>query len=370
MKTIVIKIGSSTLTDGTLRLSKPRMLDIVRQIATLHHEGHRVLLVSSGAQAAGSDHLGHPELPNSLPVRQMLSAVGQGQLMHIYSTMFGMYDVLVGQVLVTGEDLRRNRTRYLNSRDTLDMLLDNNIVPIINENDTVVVDEIKVGDNDNISALVAALINADMLLLLTDSDGLYNKNPHTSTDARKISVVETVTDGIKDMASSNSSSGLGRGGMWTKIQAAEFAAHNGIMTVIASGKTTDIIIRLTHGEENDLGTVFLPTARRVESRKRYLISEQSHGVIIVDEGAAKALRTASLLPIGIKAVKGDFERGELVTVEDLTGKPLARGQVNYNSQDLSRLCGIKSSQIEAVLGYSHGNAAIHHDNMALLQLDS
>lgn len=368
-RTVVVKVGSSTLTNGTPRLSKPNMIEIVRQIAALHQRGERILLVSSGAVAAGRDHLGHPKLPSSLPVKQMLSAVGQGQLMHIYSEMFGMYDVQVGQVLVTGDDLLRNRTRYLNTRDTLEMLLDNRIVPIINENDTVAVEEIKVGDNDNLSALVASLINADLLLILTDQGGLYDKDPRRYPDAKLIEVVPRIDDRVRAIASGGSSSGLGIGGMQTKLQAAELAGRSGIETIIAHGMTPDVILRIMNGES--LGTRFLPTAPRVESRKRWLLSEPASGTLIIDGGAAKALRSgdASLLPVGIRQVVGDFGRGALVEVCDQEGIVLARGQVSYGSVELSQLRGVKSHRIEAVLGYTYGDAAIHHDNMALLQLE-
>ncbi len=369
-KTIVVKVGSSTLTGGTLRLSKPNMLEIVRQVAMLHQDGYRVLLVSSGAMAAGRDHLGQQRFPSSLPTKQMLSAVGQGQLMRIYSDMFALYEVKVGQVLVTGDDIRRNRTRYLNTRDTLRALLDHQIVPIINENDTVAVEEIKVGDNDNLSALIATVINADMLLLLTDRDGLYTKDPRQHEDAQHIPTVKRITAELKALAGGDSSSGLGIGGMQTKLQAAELAGQSGITTVIARGTEKDVILRIVAGEA--LGTYFEPTAPRLESRKRWMLSEPAQGRIVIDTGAARALRTgeASLLPVGIRAVEGEFPRGalvEIVLAEASTESPcLARGQANYDSAELRRLCGVKSNDIEAHLGYHYGDAAVHHDYMVLL----
>lgn len=365
-KTIVVKVGSSTLTDGTPHLSKPNMLEIVRQIAMLEREGHRMILVSSGAMAAGRDHLGHPRLPSALPVKQMLSAVGQGQLMHIYSTMFEMYELRVGQVLVTAEDLRRNRTRYLNTRDTIEMLMDYHIIPIVNENDTVAVDEIKVGDNDNLSALIASLVNADMLILLTDRDALYSADPRTASDAQRIDVVHHIDAQIRQTASGASSSGLGIGGMQTKIQAAEVAGRSGIETYIAGGTVPDVLLRLLAGE--DIGTRFALAAPRVESRKRWLLSETLMGRLIVDAGAEKALRKGdvSLLPVGILRVEGQFPRGALVEVCSANEQALAQGQVSYTSDELRRLAGHKSSQIETILGYTYGDAAIHHDNMAML----
>jgi len=367
-KIFVIKVGSSTLTNGTPHLSKPNMLEIVRQIAMLHHQGHKILLVTSGAVAAGRDHLGHPKLPATLPVKQMLSAVGQGQLMQVYSDMFGMYDVRVGQVLVTGEDLRNNRTRYLNTRDTLDMLLQYDIVPIINENDAVVVQEIKVGDNDNISALIATLINADLLLLLTDQDGLYDKDPRKFADAHRLAVVEKIDDAIRE-AAGVTMTGLGVGGMKTKLQAADLAGKSGIETIIAKGTAKDVILQVVAGAE--VGTRFLPTAPRVESRKRWLLSEPARGIITVDQGAARVLRRgdSSLLPVGIKRVEGRFRRGEHVVVRDDQDHEIAHGQVSYDSDELVKLCGVKSSQIENVLGYTYGDAAIHHDNMTIISFE-
>lgn len=367
-KTIVVKVGTSTLTRGTPRLSKPTIIELVRQIVSLHQAGHRVLLVSSGAMAAGKDHLGHPKLPTALPVKQMLSAIGQGQLMQIYSDLFGLYGVKVGQILVTREDLLRHRTRYLNARDTLDMLLANSIVPIINENDTVAVDEIKIGDNDNLSALIASLINADLLILLTDREGLFDKDPSEFPDAQRIVTVKQIDDDLRAMAG-GPKSGLGTGGMQTKLQAAELAGRSGTETIIAQGTMPDVILRIMDGEE--IGTRFLPTAPRVESRKRWLLAEPISGQLVVDDGAANVLRqgAASLLPVGITHVEGDFVRGSLVGVCDSAGIEFAHGLANYSSVELTQLCGVKSRHIEATLGYSYGDEAIHRDNFVLLQME-
>lgn len=364
-KTIVVKVGSSTLTNGTPHLYKPNILELVRQLSTLQENGHRVVLVSSGAVAAGRDHLGHPKLPISLPVKQMLSSVGQGQLMHLYSELFGLYSVRVGQVLVTGDDLQRSRSRYLNSRDTLQTLLDYDIVPIVNENDTVAVEEIKVGDNDNLSAMIASLINADLLLILTDSQGLYNKDPRQNPDAQLIPFVPQITDEIRRTAG-GSITGLGIGGMQTKVQAAELASRSGIETVIAHGKTANVILRVVEGES--IGTRFAAAAPRIESRKRWLLADSIAGQLVVDSGAAKALKKgdASLLPVGVTDITGDFERGEVVQVVDKDGLALARGQSSYNSDEVRRLCGVKSAHIADILGYSYGDAVVHHDNMILL----
>ncbi|NJL53980.1 glutamate 5-kinase [bacterium] len=367
MKTIVVKVGTSTLTQGKPYLSRPSILELVRQLAAVQSMGYRVLLVSSGAMAAGREVLSGQTLSSALPTKQMLCAIGQGQLMRLYSDLFGLYGVRVGQVLVTGEDLLRHRTRYLNARDTLNMLLEYQTIPIINENDTLAVDEIKVGDNDNLSALIASLINADLLLILTDRDGLYNKDPRRYPDAHPIEVVHRLDAQIQAMASGVSSSGQGIGGMATKLQAAEVAGRSGIETVIANGSTRDVILRIVQGEA--LGTRFAPTAPRVESRKRWLLSELPQGVVQVDEGATAALRqrAASLLPVGIRNVEGQFPRGAVVLVRDLAGQKVAHGLVNYGAEELVRLCGVKSDQIETTLGYSYGTEAIHRDNMAIFK---
>ncbi|MBZ0307264.1 MAG: glutamate 5-kinase [Anaerolineae bacterium] len=366
-KTIVVKIGTSTLTQGTKHLSRPMMLEIVRQLATLHHEGHHMILVTSGAMAAGRELLKQNGFPAFLPVKQMLCAVGQSQLMRLYTDLFALYDVQVGQVLITGDDLRRHRTRYLNARDTLNTLLVYGIVPIINENDTVAVEEIKVGDNDNLSALIASIINADLLLLLTDCDGLYDKDPRQHPDARRMEVVIKIDDTIRGSANGTSSSGLGIGGMQTKIQAAELAGRSGIETVIANGSTRDIILRIVEGES--LGTRFLPPAPRVESRKRWLLSEPPQGKLTIDSGAGRVLLSngASLLPVGVRQVEGHFSRGAIVAILDASGTKMAHGLTNYDSEELRRLCGMKSDRIEAILGYTYGDEAVHRDNLALLQ---
>ncbi|MBI5959832.1 MAG: glutamate 5-kinase, partial [Chloroflexi bacterium] len=229
-QTLVIKIGTSTLTGGTTRLSRPHMIEIVRQIITLQRQGYRIVLVSSGAIAAGRERLGYPALPNHLPAKQMLSAVGQGHLMQVYSSLFELYDVRIGQVLLTHDDLS-HRTRYLNARDTLSTLLDYGIIPIVNENDTVAVEEIKVGDNDNLSAQIAVLLNAALLILLTDQDGLFTHDPGTDPTAELIPEVRTIDQQIFGLAGA-SVSGLGVGGMVTKIQAAQLATRSGTRTII------------------------------------------------------------------------------------------------------------------------------------------
>lgn len=362
-QTIIIKVGTSTLTDGTNKLSRPRMVEIIRQLARLQQQ-HRIVLVSSGAMAAGRELLGGPSLPTHLPVKQMLSAVGQGYLMQVYSSLFGLYDVKIGQVLLTHADFA-HRTRYLNARHTLETLLDYGIVPVVNENDTVAVEEIKLGDNDNLSAQIAALLDADWLILLTDQAGLYDADPRTNSDARLIHEVSEIDDTIWNLAG-GSASRLGTGGMFTKIQAAQLAMRSGTRTVIASGTKQDVILRILDGEL--IGTAFVPSVTHLEARKRWLLAERAQGSLVVDEGAAKVLRDngASLLPVGVSAVRGEFDRGAVVSVLDEASYELAKGLTNYASRELVLICGHHSREITEILGYGYGKEAIHRDHMVVL----
>lgn len=362
--TIVVKLGTSTLTGGTPRLSRPHMVDIIRQIVNLYQDGYRVVVVSSGAMAAGRELLNHPSLPNHLPIKQMLSAVGQSYLMQVYKQLFDLYNVQIGQVLLTHADLS-HRTRYLNARDTLNTLLDYRIIPIINENDTVAVEEIKVGDNDNLSAQIAVLLNADLLILLTDQDGLFDHDPRSDINARLIPRVQAIDQQILEISGS-SVSGLGVGGMTTKIQAAQLATRSGTRTIIANGRTPDILTRLIAGE--NLGTTFAPSVGHIESRKRWLLAERPQGRLLVDNGAARVLRQqgASLLPVGVCEVEGEFERGAVVLVLDDQRQPLAQGLVNYSSAELHQLSQKHSYDIVVILGYTYGDEAIHRDNLVIL----
>ena len=363
-RTLVIKVGTSTLTAGTACLSKPIMLEIIRQVVELQTHGHRVVLVSSGAIAAGREMLSFPDVPTHLPAKQMLSAVGQGHLIEVYSMLFGLYDVRIGQVLLTHSDFM-HRTRYLNARDTLSTLLDYGIVPVVNENDTVAVEEIKLGDNDNLSAQIAVLLNASLLIILTDQDGLYDRDPRVYQDARLIETVDVIDDVITAHAG-GSRTALGVGGMATKLQAAQLATRSGTRVVIANGRTPNVLTRIVAGEA--LGTVFRPLVGHIESRKRWLLAERPQGTLIVDRGAAHVLREqgASLLPVGIRALEGEFERGAVVLVADEERRGVAQGLVNYPSVDLVRLCGAHTEQIEGILGYTYGDEAIHRDNLVLV----
>jgi glutamate 5-kinase len=365
MQRIVVKLGTSTLTNGTTHLDRQRMLEVVQQIAKLHQSGTEVVLVSSGAQAAGRERLGFPDFGRSVPAKQMLSAVGQGRLMHIYGEFFDIFNIGVGQVLLTRDDLS-DRGRYLNARDTLQTLIEHRIVPVINENDTVATNEIRVGDNDNLSALVASVLEANLLVILTDQPGLFTADPRHDENARLIRQIERIDHSTYALAGGVGSK-LGTGGMVTKIEAAQTATRSGVVTVVASGSEPDVITRVVAGEP--VGTRFEPTATQLESRKRWLLTDRVQGVIRVDAGAARVLREggASLLPVGITATEGDFERGATLTVLDPAGVEIAHGLSNYNSTELDQLCGVRGSQINQVLGYSYGDYVIHRNNMVLLK---
>jgi glutamate 5-kinase len=367
-KRIVVKLGTSTLTAGTANLSYPHLIDLARQIAHLRESGCQVILVSSGAIAAGREALRFPELPKFIPAKQMLAAVGQPHIMAAYSNIFKMYSMVVAQVLLTRADLS-NRNRYLNARNTLEALLAHEVVPVINENDTVAVEEIRFGDNDSLSALVANLVEADLLILLTDTKGLYNHDPRRDANAV---LIDEVNGGEipRELweAAGGSSSGLGTGGMSTKLQAADLARRGGATVVIAYGKEPDILTRIASGERT--GTLFKPTVSTMESRKRYILAgnRSVKGVVTIDEGAGRALcQGSSLLPIGVTSVEGAFEPGDTVRLMSVSGKEIAIGLVNYGSRDLKQIQRRHSDEIENLLGYTFGDEVVHRNNMILLQ---
>ena len=362
---LVLKLGTSTLTAGTRQISSPRLVDLARQVAELREANHEVIVVSSGAMAAGREALNFPQLPKDIPAKQMLAAIGQPRLMAHYEKVFDLYGVIVAQILLTRADLA-DRRRYLNARNALVALIAQRVVPIINENDTVATEEIRVGDNDNLSALVANLIDADTLILLTDQGGLFTADPRNDPDAQLITDVTTpdIPDSVWD-AASGSGSRLGTGGMITKIQAADLARRSGVSVIIASGNEPNIITRLVAGEK--IGTHFHPVATSVESRKRYILAGGASGKIGVDDGAARALaRGGSLLPVGVTRIEGEFDRGDTVSVIDPSQRELARGIVNYSAGDLQRIARHQSDEIETLLGYHYGDEVIHRNDMVIL----
>jgi glutamate 5-kinase len=363
---IVIKFGTSTLTGGTPYLARPQLVNFARQTSHLLNEGHQVVLVSSGAIAAGKERLGFPLLPKDMPAKQMLAAVGQPYLMSVYDRIFGFYDITIAQILLTRMDLSRRRP-YLNARNTLMALIEQKIVPIVNENDTVAIEEIRVGDNDNLSALAANLVDADILILLTDQAGLYTANPSIDKTAQLVEkVVSPEIPSALWQAAGGPQTGLGTGGMTTKLQAADLVRRSGTACVIAAGNAPDVLLRLANGEK--LGTYFAPITSSLESRKRYILSARhAPGILSIDEGAAQALqRGGSLLSIGTAAASGAFERGDTVRVARLDGSEIARGIVNYCSRDLAQIVRRPSSEINSILGYHLGDEVIHRNDMVLL----
>jgi len=358
----VIKVGSNVLTkDRGLNLSVVKSLS--RQICRLMDDGMEVILVSSGAMAAGLKKMGLAKRPDEIPRRQAVSAVGQAGLIMEYEKAFGRYGKKVAQILLTSEDLN-NRVRYLNARNTLHTLLSWKVVPIINENDTIMVEEIKVGDNDNLAAMITLQMDADVLVNLTDIDGLFTRDPRTCADAELIPEVTTIQKEIESLAS-DIPGALGRGGMLSKIRAARKVTAGGIPMVIASGLKINIVQRLFSGQAH--GTFFVPSRERLASRKRWIgFTLKPKGTIRIDAGAADAVlrRGKSLLPSGIVSVDGEFDVGAPVEIGNDAGQ-LAIGLVNYSSGDIRRIMGLKSGQIKKRLGAKPYDEVIHRDNLTI-----
>jgi glutamate 5-kinase len=362
---LVLKLGTSVLTAGSPQINRSRLLELVRQCAKLHAAGVDVVVVTSAAIAAGRESLGFRQLPQAMPAKQMLAAVGQVRLMQHYEQLFGIYDIVVGQVLLTRSDLN-HRSRYLNARDTLQALLAERIVPVINENDAVATDEIKLGDNDTLSALVSNLVEADLLLMLTDQPGLYTADPRTDPSAELIREVTTIDDDLRARAG-GTRSGLGTGGMSTKLAAADLARRGGAEVVIAAGGVEDVVLRVTRGER--IGTRFTPLAGKLESRKRWLLGGLvPAGRITVDAGAATALakQGRSLLPVGVTRVEGQFERGDTVRICNAAGQEIARGLTRYGAASLDRIKGRRSEEIATILGYENSAEVVHRDDLVML----
>jgi glutamate 5-kinase len=362
---VVVKIGSQVLSSPE-GIEEGRIKALARDLAELSDRGKEIVVVSSGAVASGMTRLGIKDKPKTIPQKQALAAVGQIKLMALYEKYFSRFDKNVAQVLLTHEDLA-NRRRYLNAKHTLQTLLDLSIVPIVNENDTVAVEEMKFGDNDHLSALVATLVEADLLVILSDVAGVYDRDPRTHDGAELISVIENIKT-TKTKLGGKSRSLYGTGGIATKIEAAEKAAAAGIPTLIASGLEAGILERIFDPKE-ETGTCVMPDENRLANRKHWIAYNlKPAGEIIVDEGAFDALvhKGRSLLPSGLKNIHGSFGVGECVRCLDQEGREFARGLVNYSAQELEQIKGLHTSKIEKVLGYKAYDEIIHRDDLVLL----
>ncbi len=364
-KVIVVKVGSSLVTNNGNGLDQEAIAAWATQIAHLAHQGKQVILVSSGAVAEGMQRLGWKKRPTAVNELQAAAAVGQMGLVQMYESCFSLHQLHTAQLLLTHDDLA-DRKRYLNARSTLRTLLDLNVIPIINENDTVVTDEIRFGDNDTLASLVANLIEADALVILTDQRGLYSADPRLDNNAKFIGHAMAGDSALEKMAGGAGST-VGTGGMLTKILAAKRAARSGAHTIIASGRELDVLVRLAAGEA--IGTHLQTSEMKTTARKQWLADHlQLAGKLSLDAGAVKVLRLQgkSLLAIGVTAVEGHFERGEVVACCDADGQEIARGLVNYSSAEALRIMGKPSADIEKILGYVEASELIHRDNLVLM----
>lgn len=365
-KRIVIKVGTSTITYANGKRNFSQIDRLAREISDLQNQGKEMILVTSGAVAVGVDRMGLPGKPKTIPGKQAAAAVGQGVLMHTYEKFFADYGQIVAQVLITKTEAI-DRHRYTNTRNTFMELMRQRVIPIVNENDVVALDELKIGDNDNMSALVAGIVDADLVIILSDVDGLYTANPQTHLDAVIVPEVAEITPEIEASAGGVGSA-RGTGGMATKIQAAKAATSSGIHLVIASGTEKNAITRVLQGEE--LGTLFVSRENRLQFRKRWLaFGAKIAGSIVVDDGCAKAIRKAggcSILPAGVFAVQGEFLPGSTVSVIDKDAHELARGLVHYSSAELEQIKGCNSGEIANILGHKNFDEVIHRDDLVIL----
>lgn len=366
IKRIVVKVGTSSLTHSTGLLNLNRIENLVRQLSDVHNRGIEVILVSSGAIAAGIGKLGLKARPKTIPEKQAAAAVGQGILLHMYEKLFSEYGKVVGQILLTREDIS-DRMRFLNASNTFYALLEQGVIPIVNENDAIVVDEIKFGDNDTLSAMVSSLVNADLLILLTDIDGLYDSNPKNNPNAKFIHYVDEITEDIV-AAADGAGSSLGTGGMITKINAGKIATSSGSSMVIVNGDAPNILNRILDKEE--VGTFFKGHAEPLQARKHWIaFGTKPHGYVVVDDGAEKVLINShkSLLPKGIISVVGNFSEGEVISIFNTNKEEIAHGITNYNSMDINIIKGVDSCCIEEKLGYKNYDVVIHANNLVLLK---
>lgn len=363
-KRIVVKVGTSTLTNSTGKMNLNLINKLACELTNAENKGKELILVTSGSVGVGMGKLGMRKKPKSIPEKQAAAAVGQGILLHMYEKMFGEYGQTVAQVLLTRGDIS-DRKRYLNARNTLNTLLSFGVIPIVNENDTVAWEEIRFGDNDTLAALVAGLVDADLFIILSDIDGLYTGNPKEHQDARLISLIEEITPEIEALAGGTGTQ-WGSGGMLTKIQAAKIAGNSGIPMVIAQGKKPSVLEDIMEGR--DVGTLFLPKEYKLHHRKRWIaFGAELRGTLFVDQGAEEAILSLgkSLLPIGVIGFEGNFEPGDIVSIQTTAHKEFARGIVDYGTKDMNLIMGHGSKEIEGILGFKEYDYVIHRNNMVL-----
>ena len=361
----VIKIGSALLTKDGKGLDYAAIEDWSEQIAQLRKQDIEIILVSSGSVAEGMSRMGWTKRPTELAALQAAAAIGQTGLVEAYENQFKKHNIQAAQILLTHDDIS-NRKRYLNARNTLRALLKFKALPIINENDTVALEEMRLGDNDTLAALAANLIEAELLVILTDQEGLFNKDPRHHSDAILICEDSANNNDLLKFVGDNSTS-LGRGGMGTKLTAAKRAAHSGCATVIASGRETKVLQRLAQGEE--IGTFLKPDQTQITARKQWIAGQvQVNGVLILDQGASQAIlkNGTSLLPVGIEKSQGVFDRGDVVDCQSIDGKTIARGVVNYSHKEVDKLYKTSSDRISEILGYAGEAEVIHRDNLVVL----
>ena len=365
IKRVVVKIGSSLLTENGRGLNIPAIKEWVAQMASLRQQGIEVVLVSSGAVAEGMVRLGLKQRPKTSHELQAAAAVGQMGLVRVFENQFQQHELQSAQILLTHDDLT-NRQRYLNARSTILTLLEFGVVPVINENDSVATDEIRFGDNDTLGALVANLVDADLLILLTDQTGLFDANPSLNPNAQLIESAN-ISDSLLDEVAGESLSGLGRGGMATKIRAARLAARSGAATVIVAGSIEKVITAVIAGD--NIGTYLIPTLAPLAAKKQWLIAQlQLKGQIVLDDGAVEVLQKKgkSLLSIGVTTATGTFKRGDLVSCVDFQGREVARGLINYDWKETLKIAGKTSKEFAEILGYADEDELIHRDNMVMI----
>ena len=362
---VVVKIGTSTLTYNNGKLNLFRIEKLVRELADLANQGKEIILVTSGAVGAGLDRLGSTERPKTIPEKQAVAAIGQGILMHMYEKLFAEYGQIVAQVLLTRENSVKHKL-YINSRNTLLTLLKMGVIPVINENDAIAIDELKIGDNDTLSATVATIVDADLLIILSDIEGVFTANPQNDPTAQLIEEITDITPEIEELAG-GAGSKLGTGGMYTKIQAAKIAVNAGVTMVIASGALEGVVRNILSGE--NIGTIFPAKEQHLQVRKSWLaFGAMIKGELVVDEGCEKALITegSSLLSVGIVEVKGTFDQGNSVRILSKQGREIARGLANYNSEEIKKICGKNTNNISKILGSKLYDEVTHRDNMVIM----